>query len=523
VASWTPGEQAGKDPEDRPDRPWWQGAVIYQIYPRSFLDTDGDGVGDLAGIRRRLPYLARLGVDALWLSPFYPSPMRDFGYDVSDYCDVDPLFGTLDDARMLVAEAHEHGIRVVVDFVPNHTSSDHPWFLDARSSPQARHRDWYVWRDPVGSERPGPPPNPWMASFTPGQPAWSWDEHTAQWYLHLFLPEQPDLDWHNPEVVEAMHGVLRFWMDLGVDGFRIDVCHLIGKDVPTGLGAPAEPAPSPYTHEVLRDLRRLIDSYPGERMMVGEVYILSTARVAAFYGKGDELHLAFNFPPLYAPWEADAWRVRVNRVVEELDPIEAWPSWVLSNHDNPRHRTRYGSAARARAAALLLLGLRGTPFLYAGEELGLSDAIVPPERTVDPAKWRDGCRAPIPWQAGPAHGWATPDAWLPWPPEADSEHAAAQEDDAGSFLNLYRAALAARRGSPALRHGTFGWLESAPGTLVWERRAGDERVVAAVNFTDAPAALHGLGGLRVLVSSDAGVAVGEEVRVLPPAGAVWLG
>jgi alpha-glucosidase len=519
VTSWTPGEAAGRDPSARPDRPWWQGAVIYQIYPRSFLDTDGDGVGDLEGVRRRLPYLARLGVDAVWLSPFYPSPMKDFGYDVADYCDVDPLFGSLEDARRLVAEAHEHGIRVVVDFVPNHTSSEHPWFVDARSSRTARHRQWYVWRDPVPS---GGPPNPWMASFTPGEPAWTWDEATGQWYLHVFLPEQPDLDWQNPEVVAAMHDVLRFWMDLGVDGFRIDVCHLIGKDVPTGIGASAAPEPSPHTHEVIRELRRLVDSYPGERMLVGEVYILSTAKVAPFYGKGDELHLAFNFPPLYAPWEADAWRTRVERVREHFDPIDAWPSWVLSNHDNPRHRTRYGSAERARAAALLLLGLRGTPFLYAGEELGLSDADVPAERVVDPAGWRDGCRAPIPWEAGPDHGWASGDPWLPWPPEAGTGHAAAQEGDERSFLHLYRAALAARRHSAALRHGSFEWLDAPDGVLAWERRAGDDRVAVVVNFTDAPVALHGLTSLHVLVSSDPGVAAGDRISVLPGSAAAWL-
>jgi alpha-glucosidase len=515
---WTAGEEAAKDPFDRPDRPWWQGAVFYQIYPRSFLDTDGDGVGDLAGIRRRLSYLARLGVDAVWLSPFYRSPMADFGYDVSDFCDVDPLFGTIDDARLLIAEAHEHGLRVIVDWVPDHTSSEHPWFVDARSSPAAAHRDWYVWRDPVDPDDvPGPPPNRWMSAFT-GGPAWTWDEASQQWYLHLFLPEQPDLDWHNPEVVAAMHDVLHFWLDLGVDGFRVDVVHLMGKDVPLGPDV-EDPEPSPYTHELIRQQRRLVDSYPGQRMLVGEVYIMSTRTVAEFYGDEDELHLAFNFPPLYAPWDANAWRKRISRVAEEFEPRRAWPTWVLSNHDNPRHRSRYGSPDRARAAALLLLGVRGTPFLYAGEELGLSDAPIGPEQVVDPGG-RDGCRAPIPWDDGPDHGWAA-EPWLPWPPEADGGDADSQEHDPGSFLNLYRRALAVRRESPALRHGSFEWRPSPEGVLAWERRDGSEAVVVVVNFADAPATLDDLagGGWKVAVHTNPAAAFDGR---LAPNEAVWL-
>ena len=285
--TWTPGEAAARDPRNHPDLPWWKSAVIYQIYPRSFLDTDGDGVGDLEGIRRRLPYLAELGVDALWLSPFYRSPMADFGYDVSDHCDVDPLFGDLDNARRLVREAHEHGLRVLVDFVPCHTSDLHDWFVDARSSRDATHRDWYVWRD----GEPSTPPNRWMSAFT-GGPAWTWDGANGKWYLHLFLPEQPDLDWNHPEVVQAMFDVLRFWLDLGVDGFRIDVVHLIGKDVPEGPDVP-DPQPTELTHELLRQIRALVDAYACEPALVGEVYIMSTRAVASFYGDDDELHLAF--------------------------------------------------------------------------------------------------------------------------------------------------------------------------------------------------------------------------------------
>ena len=499
---------------DLRDRPWWKKAVFYQIYPRSFLDTDGDGVGDLAGIRNRIPYLAGLGVDAIWLSPFFTSPMADFGYDVADYCDVDPLFGTLEDFDRMVADAHAHGLRVIIDFVPNHSSDRHAWFADARSSRDSEHRDWYVWRDGVAGE----PPNGWRAMFA-DEPAWTWDEVTEQWYLRLFLKEQPDLDWTNPDVVEAMHGVLRFWLDRGVDGFRIDVAHLVGKDIPTGPDTEASPFPGPsdYTHEVMRGLRRLVDGYPGERVLVGEVYIMSTRKVAEFYGEDDELHMAFNFPPLYAPFEAAAWRKRIDRVVEEFDPRHAWPTWVLSNHDNPRHRTRYGSAERARAACLLLLGLRGTPFMYAGEELGLEDAVVPAARVVDPGG-RDGCRAPIPWTSGPSHGWPTSDPWLPWPPGDD---ASAQDGDPSSFLSLYQRALAVRRASPALTDGAFAWCDSPAGVLTWERRSGDDRRLVVVNMTDAPVDVLD-DTWHVDAWSAPGVIPVHFPGTLPPNSATWL-
>jgi len=285
------------------DVPWWKTGVVYQIYPRSFCDTNGDGVGDLEGIRRHLDHLAWLGVDALWVSPFYRSPMRDFGYDVEDYCAVDPLFGTLADFDRLVAEAHARKLRVLIDWVPNHTSDRHSWFRESRASRTSAKRDWYIWRDGT----PDRPPNNWRAAFTNG-PAWTWDAATRQWYLHLFLPEQPDLNWANPEVVTAMHATVRFWLDRHVDGFRIDVVHCLGKD-PTLPDNPPEreyfPMSAqndhPATHAILRDLRALVDRYPGDRVLVGEVYLLSTERVAHYYGDGDELHLAFNFPPLYAP------------------------------------------------------------------------------------------------------------------------------------------------------------------------------------------------------------------------------
>jgi alpha-glucosidase len=471
--------------------PWWMTAVVYQIYPRSFADTDGDGVGDLAGVRRHLDHLEWLGIDAIWLSPFYPSPMKDFGYDVSDYCDVDPLFGDLDEFDRLVEEAHRRGIRVVIDWVPNHTSDQHPWFVESRSSRDNPKRDWYIWRD---AQPDGSVPNNWIAAFTNG-PAWTFDDRTGQYYLHCFLAEQPDLNWGNPDVVDAMHDVARFWLDRGVDGFRIDVVHLLGKD-PDLPDNPAELAPIPHsglnhrpeTHALLRDLRNLLDAYEPPRMMVGEVYLLDTSMVATYYGQRDELHLAFNFPPLYTPWNATKWRKQIDLTRRELDPLDAWPTWVLSNHDNTRHRDRYGGDERkARAAAILLLGLRGTPFLYAGEELGLRDAIIPPERVVDPGG-RDGCRAPIPWDASPGHGWGDAEPWLPWPPEPDDRNVASLRADESSILHLYRRLLGLRRSSIALQIGEMEMIETSPeGVLAWHRRSGEDHRVVAINFTDEEA------------------------------------
>jgi len=469
---------------DETRSPWWRGAVVYQIYPRSFLDTSGDGVGDLRGIISRLDHLARLGVDAIWISPFYRSPMADFGYDVSDYCDVDPIFGTLEDADRLIAAAHDRGLRVLVDWVPNHTSDRHPWFVDSRSSRDAVRRDWYFWRD----GREDGPPNNWWAVF--GGPAWTYDDRTGQWYLHLFLPQQPDLNWGNPEVVASMHDVLRFWLDRGVDGFRIDVAHLIGKDP----ALPDQPAAlgqldrvgihnDPRTHLLLRGIRRVVDSYPGERVTVGEVNLHETSAIRAYYGQRDELHMAFNFLPLSVEWTAAAWRDLIETVERELGP-GAWPTWVLSNHDTRRHRTRLGGdERRARAAAVLLLTLRGTPFMYQGEELGLEDADVPEERRVDPGG-RDGCRAPIPWTPERGHGWPVEDPWLPWPPEAGRRSVEAERDDPGSMFHLYRALLIERRSSPALSQGEIRVEPSPGGILAYERRAGDDVRQVLVSFAD---------------------------------------
>ena len=454
--------------------PWWKSAVVYQIYPSSFLDTDGNGVGDLEGVRRRLDHIADLGVDAIWLSPFFRSPMRDFGYDVADYCDVDPLFGTLADFDRLLADAHARGLKVLIDWVPNHTSDQHPWFTE--------HPDWYIWRDE---------PNNWIAAFT-HESAWTYDPARGQWYLHLFLPEQPDLDWANTEVRGAMHDILRFWIDRGVDGFRIDVIHGLGKD-------PALPDDPPdivnakiphssindvaVTHDYIRELRALLD--PTDTVMVGEVYLLDTAKVATYYGDGDELHLAFNFPPLYTAWDAAKWRRPIERAQAQFDPRGAWPTWVLSNHDNPRHRTRYGgSAQRAKAAAVLLLTLRGTPFLYAGEELGLEDAVIPPGQFVDPGG-RDGCRAMIPWEDPP--------------------------DDAAGFLDLYRSLLRLRRETPALSLGDLTLLDAPDGVLAYRR--GDTHTVV-VNFTDEPVAVDVPGTPLIVTGTYEGGVLGASAAAV---------
>lgn len=524
---------------DAEQTPWWKRAVVYQIYPRSFADSGGDGVGDLAGIRAHLPDLAWLGVDVLWLSPFFPSPMVDFGYDVSDYCNVDPLFGSLDEFDALLADAHALGMRVIIDWVPNHTSERHPWFVDARSGLGSGHRSWYVWRDGVA----GQPPNNWVAAFDPSKPAWSIDESSGQWYLHLFDPAQPDLNWDEPGVVKAMHDVLRFWLDRGVDGFRADVIHCIGKD-PALPDDPHDSAGIPHsalndvdiTHQRLRQIRTLLDGYPGHPFVVGEVYLLSTEQVATYYGDGDELHLAFNFPPLFAAWQAASWRRCITDTVAAFCPRCAWPSWVLSNHDNPRHRSRYDAAgarhgetpsvtaarseARARCAAVLLLTLRGTPFLYQGEELGLLDAAIPAERSLDPGG-RDGCRAPFPWSGTSDRGWPVPDGvrpWLPFPPEEERNYQSLR-DEPTSILHLYRRLLEFRCNSLALTDGDMDLLECPEGVLAYRRERGTEVVVILINFTDRtialdPVALGITGGSVALSSNDAesGQPIPEGIR-----------
>ena len=486
--------------------PWWQDAVFYHVYPRSFADSTGSGVGDLRGVATRLEHLAWLGVDALWLSPFYRSPMRDFGYDVADHCDVDPLFGTLADFDALLAAAHARGLRVIVDWVPAHVSSEHPWFREARAARTSARRDWFIWADPGPG---GAPPNNWRSSFTEGAPAWTLDEATGQLYLHSFLPEQPDLRWATPAVRRAMHEVLRFWMRRGVDGFRADVVHNLGKDpaladVPDAVAALPHVVlnDEPVTHEYLREVRRVLDEFPGERMMVGEVFLLEPEQRAPYHGQCDELHLCFDFSGVFAPWSASRWRAGIERTAAALAPHDAWPTWVLSNHDFPRHRTRYGSEARARAAAVLLLTLRGTPFLYMGEELGLEDAPIPPERAVDPGG-RDGCRAPLPWHGRDGHGWGAP-TWLPFPPDAAARNVETLRGDPTSILHLYRRLLALRRTTPSLRRGTLAWLASPESVLAYRRVLEDDERLVLVNFADEAVHVETPPATIVIASDGAG-------------------
>ena len=476
------------------EHPWWREAVIYQIYPRSFADSNGDGVGDLPGITAKLDHLESLGVDALWLSPIFASPMADFGYDVADYCAIDPVFGTDADLDDLIEGLHERGMRLLLDWVPNHTSDRHPWFVESRSSRDNPKRDWYVWRDRLDD---GSPPTNWMAAFK-GVPAWTHDEASDQSYLHLFLAEQPDLNWANPAVEAAMHDTLRHWLDRGVDGFRADVVHLIGKgadvdDLPEHLArGPVIAVDRPFGHELLRRIRRVLDGYDHDPMMVGEVYLLSEGQSASYLGDptadAGELHLSFDFRPLHTPWNAEAMHAAITRTQAEFAEPH-WPTWVLSNHDQVRHRTRYGTDARARAAAVLSLTVRGTPFLYHGEELGLEDAEVPDDRVVDPHD-RDGCRAPIPWTADGddevGHGWSER-PWLPFPVNAATHAADVQVGVDGSMYELYRSLLGLRSASAALRVGSMELAPLEGSVLRFDRVEGDERFTVLINLGDEPA------------------------------------
>jgi alpha-glucosidase len=504
------------------NRPWWQRGVVYQIYPRSFADSDGDGVGDLRGIVTHLPYLRdfaadALQIDAIWLSPFYPSPMADFGYDVADYKDVDPVFGTLDDFDALLAQAHRRGIRIVIDWVPNHTSERHPWFLDSRSGRHSAKRDWYVWRDPAPG---GGPPNNWWSSFEAVGPAWTFDSATGQYYLHSFTPQQPDLNWDNDEVREAMHDTLRFWLDRGVDGFRLDAIFKLAKDPKHGDNEPGRRHDQdwPTIHDRLRGIRAVVDEYR-DRMIVGEVYLYDLRRVLAYIDTGDQLHLAHNFVFVNLPWDAGAMRRSVDEF-ERLSASTVWPAWFLENHDHSRVATRYadGPASarrRARVAAMLVCTLRGTPFLFQGEELGLPDAEVLPGRIVDVAG-RDPERAPIPWRpisaAGPGAGFTTGTPWLPLVADAEHLNVASQLLDPSSTLTFVRSMIALRAREPALHAGSQRTVAGPPSLLCFLREH-DARVLVALNFSSLPVALAlgdaFAGRATIELSTDDARAVGE--------------
>jgi alpha-glucosidase len=512
------GEGAVQTGPGRPADAWWRSAVIYQVYPRSFADSDGDGVGDLPGIRSHLSHLRDLGVDAVWISPFYPSPMADAGYDVSDYRNIEPIFGTLADADALLADAHALGLKVVVDLVPNHTSDEHAWFRAAlAAAPGSPERARYLFREgrgPDGTE----PPNDWVSIF--GGPAWTRvtepDGRPGQWYLHLFDPKQPDLDWTNPEVVDEFQGILRFWLDRGVDGFRIDVAHGLAKDpeMPDLQGKWATGGAAvlghPHwdrdeVHEVYRGWRRVTDSYPGDdRIFVGEVWVQTPEQLAR-YLREDELHTAFNFTYLVAPWDAKALRSAIDDSIDALSAVGAPATWVLSNHDVVRHVTRYGGGElgtrRARAAALLTLSLPGGAYVYQGEELGLPEVVdLPPESRQDPAfarttgedGLRDGCRVPIPWSGdAPPFGFGPGDGqpWLPQPADWAALTVETQAADPSSMLALYRAALELRHDRPELGDGTMAWIDTedlgSSGAVLAFRR--DPGFVCVVNVGDEPA------------------------------------
>ncbi|MEV6784559.1 glycoside hydrolase family 13 protein [Streptomyces sp. NPDC051098] len=514
-------------------RDWWRDAVIYQVYVRSFADSDGDGIGDLRGATERLPYLAELGVDAVWLTPFYASPQADGGYDVADYRAVDPLFGDLADADDLVRTAHELGLRVIVDVVPNHTSDQHPWFSAALADPDREGpRRRYHFRPGRGAHGELPP-NDWESVF--GGPAWTRTPDGA-WYLHLFAPEQPDLNWDNQEVHEEFDSVLRFWLDLGVDGFRIDVAHGMVKaagmpDIGHGeqaslIGSQTLPFfDQDGVHEIHRGWRRLLESYPGERIGVAEAWAPSPDRLA-LYVRPDELHQAFNFQFLRCPWEPAAMRSVIDESLAATASVGAPTTWVLSNHDVVRHPTRYGGGAqglrRARAAALLMLALPGSTYIYQGEELGLPEVTdLPSEVRQDPAffraagqdGFRDGCRVPIPWTAeGPSYGFGEGGSWLPQPAEWGALSVASQAGDPQSTLELYRSALALRRQLPG---GPMRWLPGPDGVLVLARNG----LVCTLNTTASAVELPTPG--RLLISSDAMEQPDDTARIPADSCAWW--
>jgi alpha-glucosidase len=511
--------------------PWWRDAVVYEIYIRSFADSDGDGVGDLEGIRTHLDHLVGLGVDALWITPFYPSPMADHGYDVADYKDIEPAFGDLAAFDLLLTEAHDRGLRLIVDLVPNHTSSAHSWFREAVADPSSPKRAFYIFRD--GRDGGASPPNNWESVF--GGPAWTRDEASGQWYLHMFDAGQPDLDWHNPEVHEEWRQILRFWLDRGVDGFRIDVAHglykstsLADEDVvaTAAMSAAGQVGrlqiwDQPETLDVFRDWRRITDSYDGDRMMVGEVFLLDVDRVKRYVGD-DRLHQAFNFTVFKTPWGAAALRATVERALAAFDP----PTWVLSNHDLIRHVTRYGGGdlgrRRGLAVTAALLALPGSSYLYQGEELGLDESDVPPDRRTDPTWFRsggtvvgrDGCRTPIPWAAkGPGHGFTTGDPWLPF--GADAAKQAVDTDP--SVIEVYRTMLATHRSVRGTLGPSVTWLDTSDDVMAFRRDGG---LVCVMNTADEDVEVAVTGEL--LLATAAGASVSGAAVTVPSASTVWL-
>ena len=490
---------------DKPTYFWWKEGIIYQIYPRSFYDASGDGIGDLRGITEKLDYIKNLGITGIWLSPINQSPMFDFGYDISDYRKIDPAFGTLEDMNLLITEAHKRGIKIILDLVINHTSHLHPWFIESRSSRTNSKRDWYIWHD----GKNGKVPNNWMASF--GGRAWEWDKETSSYYLHTFLPQQPDVNWRNNDLKKAMFGEISFWLDRGVDGFRLDVVNWFIKDAefrnnPATLGRYPRPydlqkhiydRDRPETHDIIRDFRKLLDSYD-ERMSVGEVFHEKPgnhALSASYLGNGeDELHLAFDFSLVFEKWDARRFFQRIEGVYKAL-PEAGWPCFVLSNHDNPRSATRFGKGAkgkaRAKAALTLLLTLKGTPFLYYGEEIGMVDGQIKRQDIVDPVgkrywpfnKGRDSQRRPMQWTSGPWGGFSRTKPWLPLHPDYADKNVEAQEINHSSLLNYVKGLTALRNTRTALRRGSWQPLDKGEANILsYYRTHEKEGLFILINF-----------------------------------------
>lgn len=477
---------------------WWQKEVIYQIYPRSFKDSNGDGVGDLCGIIQQLDYLVDLGIKVVWISPIFPSPMADFGYDVSDYKGIHPLFGTMQDFDDLVVEAHNRGLKVLLDFVPNHSSNEHPWFLESRSSKENSERDWYIWKDPAQA---GGPPNNWLSVF--GGSAWELDEKTGQYYYHAFLKEQPDLNWRNPEVQEAMLEVLRFWLDKGVDGFRVDVMWHMIKDSNfrnnplnpdyTEDQSPYEELLQTYTtdqpevHEIVRMMRKVLDKYD-ERVLIGEIY-LPVEKLVSYYGKNNqEAHLPFNFQLVLLPWKAQEIRVAINKY-EGLLPPGGWPNWVLGNHDKSRIATRVG-VEQARVAAMLLLTLRGTPTMYYGDEIGMQDVEIPTEMVQDPQEknipgkklGRDPERTPMQWDSSEHSGFSISEPWLPLMKDYREVNVQTQENQLGSILNLYKRLINLRQQESTLHVGEYIPVNTKGNLLAYIRAYAGKKILIILNL-----------------------------------------